>query len=54
MDKVELNEEYASQIARVWNVKSSGAGYVTRFYVRTEFLSPYQVQTVGGTVHQEY
>ena len=26
-----LNEEYATQIARDWNVKESGAGYVTRF-----------------------
>jgi hypothetical protein len=26
-----LNEEYAPMIARDWNVKQSGTGYVTRF-----------------------
>jgi hypothetical protein len=29
-----LNEEYAAMIARDWNVKHSGSGYVTRFDVR--------------------
>ncbi len=49
-----LHEEYAIQIARDWNVKSSGSGYVTRFAVRTDFLRRYEVQTVGSRVHQEY
>jgi hypothetical protein len=49
-----LNEEYATQIARDWNIKASGVGYVTRFQVRTEFLRKYDVQTVGSSVHQEY
>ena len=31
-----LTEGYAVQIARDWNVKDSGAGYVTRFRVRKE------------------
>ncbi len=48
-----LNEEYARQIARDWNVKASGAGYVTRFEVRNEFLERYPVQTVGGVIHRE-
>lgn len=48
-----LNEEYAVQIARDWNVKASGSGYVTRFQVRKEFLDRYEVQTVGGSIHQE-
>jgi hypothetical protein len=48
-----LNEEYARQIARDWNVKASGAGYVTRFAVRTEFVDRYPVHTVGSSVHQE-
>jgi hypothetical protein len=30
-----LNEEYARQIARYWNVKASGAGFVTKFAVST-------------------
>ena len=49
-----LNEDYAVQIARDWNVKQSGAGYVTRFRVRAEFLARYQVQTVAARMHQEY
>ena len=41
------------QIARDWNVKDSGAGYVTRFRVRRDFVAKYQVQTVGGSSHKE-
>lgn len=48
-----LNEEYAAQIARDWNVKDSGAGYVTRFAVRSDYLARFRVETVGGRVHQE-
>ncbi len=48
------NEPYAAQIARDWNVKASGAGYVTRFNVRADFLSKYERQTVGGRMHEEY
>jgi hypothetical protein len=49
-----LNEEYATQIARDWNVRDSGAGFVTRFSVRAEFLRKYEVKQVGGRLHQEY
>lgn len=48
-----LNEEYARQIAERWNVKESGAGFVTRFEVDSEFVSRYPVQTVGSRIHQE-
>lgn len=48
-----LNEEYATQIARDWNVKESGAGYVTRFAVDRTFLSRYPARTVGAALHQE-
>ena len=48
-----LNEEYAIQIARDWNVKESGAGYVTRFRVNTDYVRRYEVRTVGASVHQE-
>jgi hypothetical protein len=48
-----MNEEYASQIAREWNVRDSGAGYVTRFEVDAEFARRYPVQTVGARVHEE-
>jgi len=48
-----LNEEYARQIARDWNVKASGSGYVTRFEVASEFLARYPEQTVGAAIHRE-
>lgn len=43
-----LNEEYAIKIARDWNVKHHGVGYVTRFRVESEFLRRYPVQQAGG------
>jgi hypothetical protein len=49
-----LNEEYARQIARDWNTKASGVGYVPRFQVRREFTDKHEVHVVGGAVHQEY
>ncbi|MEU6389633.1 hypothetical protein [Streptomyces sp. NPDC046939] len=43
-----LNEEYAIAIARDWNVKHDGAGFVTRFQVESEFLRRYPVRQAGG------
>jgi hypothetical protein len=48
------NEAYAIQIARDWNVKESGAGFVTRFDVSAEYLSGYRQEKVGGAMHTEY
>jgi hypothetical protein len=48
-----LNEEYASQIARDWNVPESGAGFVTRFQVNAEFAARYPIQKAGSKVHME-
>lgn len=48
-----MNEDYAIQIARDWNVSASGSGYVTRFEVESDFLARYQEQVVGGAVHRE-
>src|SRR3954468_23954450 len=48
-----LNEEYATDISRKWNVRDYGAGYVTRFRVRNEFLAQYPVQIVGDSTCQE-
>ncbi len=48
-----LNEEYARQIASRWNIQESGAGFVTRFAVDTEFLKRYPPQQVGASVHRE-
>jgi hypothetical protein len=48
------NQVYAAQIARGWNVKASGAGFVTRFTVNADYLTMFPVQTVGGSIHTEY
>lgn len=48
-----MNEEYATSIARDWNVPASGSGYVTRFAASSGYLSRFPVQTVGSKVHQE-
>ena len=52
-----LNEEYATQIARDWNVKADGAGFVTRFRVSGEFMAAYTVQqrlAAGSTSNTGY
>ena len=49
-----LSEACATKIARDWNVKASGSGYVTRFAVLRSFLDRYEVQTAGGSDHLEY
>lgn len=48
------NEPYAIQIARDWNVKASGSGFVTKFHVDSAFLSRYPVHIVGGRQHTEH
>ena len=48
-----MNEDYAIQIARDWNVPASGSGFVTRFEVDAEYLSRFAEQIVGGDVHRE-
>jgi hypothetical protein len=48
------NEEYAVQIASRWNTQGGEVGYVTRFEVRSDFLSAYEVHVVGSRVHAEY
>jgi hypothetical protein len=49
-----LTEAYAVKIARDWNVKTDGSGYVTRFHVARAFLDRYEVQKAGGRDHLEY
>jgi len=48
------NERYAVEIAERWNAKQSGQGFVTRFRVRSDFLSRYEKQIVGASYHEEY
>jgi hypothetical protein len=49
-----LNEDYANKIAKEWNAKFSGTGYVTTFLVEKEYLDKFQVQQVGGKTILEY
>jgi hypothetical protein len=48
-----MNEEYAIQIARDWNVPASGSGFVTKFAASKEYLQKFEVQNVGGPIHNE-
>ena len=48
------NEEYATQIATQWNVKSSGVAYVTKFKVRLDFIEKYELHKVGTKEHSEW
>ncbi len=47
------NEEYAIQIARDWNVKASGSGYVTRFEIDAEYAAKFPRKIVGSKIHEE-
>lgn len=49
-----LNEDYATRIARDWNVPASGIGIVTRFEVDADYLSQFEVHQVGGETILEY
>jgi len=49
-----LGEEYAIQIARDWNTRDGGAGYVLRFRVESEYLAKFPVQIAGSRIHREY
>jgi hypothetical protein len=49
-----LEEEYAIQIARDWNTRDGGTGYVLRFQVECEYLAQFPVQTAGFRIHREY
>ncbi len=48
-----LSEEYAIQIARDWNVKESGSGFVTKFEIDEQYVKKFEVQNVGGEIHNE-
>ena len=48
-----LNQAYARQIARDWNVRESGSGYVTTFTVDADYVNKFPVKIVGGSNHAE-
>ena len=49
-----LDEDYATQIARDWNTRDGGTGYVLRLAVDSGYLEQFTVQTVGSRIHREY
>ena len=51
-----LNREYAIEISKKWNVKSTSdhKGYVLQFEVDDEYCSKFEIHTVGKTHHQEF
>ena len=49
-----LNEEYATQISREWNVRTYGVGHVLKFEVHDDFLANYKIEKVGLDHHLEY
>ena len=48
------NEAYAVQITTEWNVPAYGVGYVVEFDLPTKWLAKYNVENVGGEIHNEY
>ena len=51
-----INEEYASEIALRWNTTdefSGFSGFVTTFKVNTEYIDGFEIQNVGGKIHNE-
>jgi len=51
-----LNQQYAEQIALDWNTKdefSGNCGIVTAFDISKEYFQTFEVQNVGGSMHNE-
>jgi len=51
-----LNQAYAEQIAFEWNTKDEFSGYcgiVTAFELSNDHYQKYEVQNVGGEIHNE-
>lgn len=51
-----MNEEYAIQIALKWNTidEFSGySGYVTAFKMNADYIDNFEIQNVGGKIHNE-
>jgi hypothetical protein len=49
-----LEEAYETQIARDWNTRDGGTGYLLRFAVNSDYLSRFPAQTAGSRVYREY
>ena len=49
-----LNQAYAEEISKEWNVPTYGIGHVVAFNVEDDFLKQYDMQQVGLDYHLEY
>ena len=52
-----LNEKYAIEIASKWNIKdkfSNYIGYVLKFIISDNYISKFDIKTVGNSYHQEF
>jgi len=45
------NIKYAKEITEKWNKKNDREGYITRFKVKREFMSRYEIHKVGASHH---
>ncbi|MEO1655993.1 MAG: hypothetical protein AAFU64_20805, partial [Bacteroidota bacterium] len=48
-----MNEAYAIQISKDWNVPAYGVGFVTKFEVNANYLEKFEVKNVGAEMHNE-
>jgi hypothetical protein len=48
-----LNEDYAIQISKEWNVPAYGSGFVTKFQIDEPYFLTFEKQIVGGEIHEE-
>lgn len=51
-----MNYDYAAQIALDWNTKDAFSGYcgfVTEFKMETAYIEQFDIQNVGGSMHNE-
>lgn len=48
-----IDEFYAKQIAKDWNVEASGSGFVTKFEVDKNYILQFELKNVGNSNHNE-
>lgn len=48
-----LNEEYAVEISKQWNVPGKGTGYVMRFELDKTYFQKFEIHNVGSFIHNE-
>lgn len=49
-----LSEDYAIKIARDWNVRADGGGFVTRFLIRKGYIDKDEAHEASGNANLEY